>query len=111
MDSKRLESKCVDMMAVTPTVYFGVGGGMINPHEFIIVCREGLDRFCILLTTLTNENERDTKTKGSGAIMTMETWFKNHFHKNDWRCLHGEIRKDQSGKMNMICEKLTKGGV
>ena len=43
--------------------------------------------------------------------MTMETWFKNHFHKNDWRCLHGEIRKDQNGKMNMICEKLTKGGV
>lgn len=111
MDSKRLESKCVDMMAGTPTVYFGLGGGMINPHEFIIVCREGLDRFCILITTLTNENERDTKTKGSGAIMTMETWFKNHFHKNDWRCLHGEIRKDQNGKMNMICEKLTKGGV
>ena len=38
--------------------------------------------------------------------MTIQTWFDNHFDKKDWKCLHGEIRRDQNGKMNMICEKL-----
>ena len=108
-DNLRLESKCFDLMSKTPTVYFGLGGAMINPHEFMMVGREGLDRFCIFVTTLSNEEERDIKGQGSGSIMTIETWFNNHFNKKDWKCLHGEIRKDQNGKMNMICEKL-KGG-
>lgn len=108
-DPLRLESKCFDLMSKTPTVYFGLGGAMINPHEFMMVGREGLDRFCIFVTTLSNEEERDIKGKGSGSIMTIETWFDNHFDKKDWKCLHGEIRKDQNGKMNMICEKLNGG--
>lgn len=105
-DPLRLESKCFDMLSNVPTVYFGVGGAMINPHEFMMVGREGLDRFCIFVTTLSNEEERDIKGQGSGSIMTVETWFNNHFNKKDWKCLHGEIRRDQNGKMNMICEKL-----
>ena len=110
-DPLRLESKCFDLMSKTPTVYFGLGGAMINPHEFMMVGREGLDRFCIFVTTLSNEEERDIKGGNTGSTMTIETWFDNHFNKKDWKCLHGEIRKDQNGKMNMICEKLTKGGV
>jgi len=109
-DPLRLESKCFDLMSKTPTVYFGLGGAMINPHEFMMVGREGLDRFCIFVTTLSNEEERDIKGQGSGSIMTVQTWFDNHFDKKDWKCLHGEIRRDQNGKMNMICEKL-KGGI
>ena len=105
-DTLRLESKCFDMLANVPTVYFGLGGAMINPHEFIMLGREGLDRFCIFVTTLSNEEERDIKGQGSGSIMTIQTWFDNHFDKKDWKCLHGEIRRDQNGKMNMICEKL-----
>ena len=105
-DTLRLESKCFDMLANVPTVYFGLGGAMINPHEFIMLGREGLDRFCIFVTTLSNEEERDIKGQGSGSIMTIQTWFNNHFDKKDWKCLHGEIRRDQNGKMNMICEKL-----
>jgi len=105
-DTLRLESKCFDMLANVPTVYFGLGGAMINPHEFMMIGREGLDRFCIFVTTLSNEEERDIKGQGSGSIMTIQTWFDNHFDKKDWKCLHGEIRKDQNGKMNMICEKL-----
>ena len=108
-DPLRLESKCFDLMSKTPTVYFGLGGAMINPHEFMMVGREGLDRFCIFVTTLSNEEERDIKGGNTGSTMTIETWFDNHFNKKDWKCLHGEIRKDQNGKMNMICEKL-KGG-
>ena len=108
-DPLRLESKCFDLMSKTPTVYFGLGGAMINPHEFMMVGREGLDRFCIFVTTLSNEEERDIKGGNTGSTMTIETWFDNHFDKKDWKCLHGEIRKDQNGKMNMICEKL-KGG-
>ena len=108
-DNLRLESKCFDLMSKTPTVYFGLGGAMINPHEFMMVGREGLDRFCIFVTTLSNEEERDIKGGNTGSTMTIETWFDNHFNKKDWKCLHGEIRKDQNGKMNMICEKL-KGG-
>ena len=109
VDPLRLESKCFDLMSKTPTVYFGLGGAMINPHEFMMVGREGLDRFCIFVTTLSNEEERDIKGGKTGSTMTIETWFDNHFDKKDWKCLHGEIRKDQNGKMNMICEKL-KGG-
>ena len=77
----------------------------VQPEEYPDL--RSYDEIAIDLET----KDPELKSKGSGAIMTMETWFKNHFHKNDWRCLHGEIRKDQSGKMNMICEKLTKGGV
>ena len=109
VDPLRLESKCFDLMSKTPTVYFGLGGAMINPHEFMMVGREGLDRFCIFVTTLSNEEARDIKGGNTGSTMTIETWFDNHFDKKDWKCLHGEIRKDQNGKMNMICEKL-KGG-
>ena len=105
-DTLRLESKCFDMLSNVPTAYFGLGGAMINPHEFMMVGREGLDRFCIFVTTLSNEEERDIKGQGSGSIMTVQTWFDNHFDKKDWKCLHGEIRRDQNGKMNMICEKL-----
>lgn len=105
-DTLRLESKCFDIMSKVPTVYFGLGGAMINPHEFIMLGREGLDRFCIFVTTLSNEEERDIKGQGSGSIMTIQTWFDNHFDKKDWKCLHGEIRRDQNKKMNMICEKL-----
>ena len=108
-DPLRLESKCFDLMSKTPTVYFGLGGAMINPHEFMMVGREGLDRFCIFVSTLSNEEARDIKGGNTGSTMTIETWFDNHFDKKDWKCLHGEIRKDQNGKMNMICEKL-KGG-
>ena len=109
VDPLRLESKCFDLMSKTPTVYFGLGGAMINPHEFMMVGREGLDRFCIFVSTLSNEEARDIKGGNTGSTMTIETWFDNHFDKKDWKCLHGEIRKDQNGKMNMICEKL-KGG-
>ena len=105
-DTLRLESKCFDIMSKVPTVYFGLGGAMINPHEFMMIGREGLDRFCIFVTTLSNEEERDIKGQGSGSIMTIQTWFDNHFDKKDWKCLHGEIRRDQNKKMNMICEKL-----
>ena len=105
-DPLRLESKCFDTLSGIPTIYFGLGGAMINPHEFMMVGREGLDRFCIFVTTLSNEEERDIKGQGSGSIMTVQTWFDNHFDKKDWKCLHGEIRRDQNGKMNMICEKL-----
>ena len=101
-DTLRLESKCFDMLANVPTVYFGLGGAMINPHEFIMLGREGLDRFCIFVTTLSNEEERDIKGQGSGSIMTIQTWFDNHFDKKDWKCLHGEIRRDQNGKMNNL---------
>ena len=105
-DPLRLESKCFDLMSKTPTVYFGLGGAMINPHEFMMVGREGLDRFCIFVSTLSNEEARDIKGGNTGSTMTIETWFDNHFDKKDWKCLHGEIRRDQNGKMNMICEKL-----
>jgi hypothetical protein len=107
-DPLRLESKCFDILSNVPTIYFGIGGAMINPHEFIIVAREGVDRFCIFVTTLSNENGvRDIKgNKSGGSSMTIQTWFDNHFDKKDWICLHGDIRKDQNNKMNIICEKL-----
>ena len=107
MDPLRLESKVFDINAKVPTVYFGLGGAMgLNPHEFIIIARQGFDRFCIFITTLTNDGPRDIKGQGSGSIMTIETWFKNHFEKKDWHCLHGDIKKDQNGKMMMSCEEL-----
>ena len=106
-DLLRLESKCLDILANVPTVYFGVGGAMINPHEFIIVARQGLDRFCIFVTTLTNDGDaRDIKGTDTSSYMTMQTWFDNHYDKKDWKCLHGVIRKDQNNRMDIICEKL-----
>jgi hypothetical protein len=88
-DPLRLESKCFDILSNVPTIYFGIGGAMINPHEFIIVAREGVDRFCIFVTTLSNENGvRDIKgNKSGGSSMTIQTWFDNHFDKKDWICL------------------------
>ena len=106
-DMLRLESKCLDILAKVPTVYFGVGGAMINPHEFIIVARQGLDRFCIFVTTLSNDGDnRDISGTTGGSSMTMQTWFDNHYDKKDWICIHGDIRKDQNNRMDIICEKL-----
>jgi hypothetical protein len=98
------------MLANIPAVHFGLGGVGINPHEFIIVAREGYDRFCIFITTLRNDNdERDIKGGTKGSSMPIQSWFDNHFEKEDWHCLHGDIQKDQNGKMNIICEKFSYG--
>lgn len=105
VDPLRLESKVTDSQC--QMFYFGLGGAAINPHEFMLIVRQGIDRFCVFITTLKNEQDaRDIKSQGQSSVMALETWFKNHYDKNDWFCLHGNIRKSQNGNMEIIYEKL-----
>ena len=104
VDPYRLEAKVTD--SHNQIFYFGLGGSAINPHEFLLMIRQGTDRFCAFITTLTNDGKlKDIKTQGQGSVMSVETWFKNHFDKEDWHCFHGDIRRGQNGKIEINYEE------
>tara|TARA_X000001036_G_scaffold4525_1_gene4076 strand:- start:68 stop:1423 length:1356 start_codon:yes stop_codon:yes gene_type:complete len=102
-------------MAQTPgkTAIYGLAGitSMID-HEFLIGIRQGFDRWCIFSSVLTRKDftkgeKTDSGYQEAGKRMTMNRWFENHFdNKNEWHCIHGEIRKTQEGKIEIITDKL-----
>ncbi len=58
-----------------------------------------------LIDAINDGKLKDIKTQGQGSVMSVETWFKNHFDKEDWHCFHGDIRRGQNGKIEINYEE------
>jgi hypothetical protein len=79
-------------------IYYG-GPGAINchPHEYLLgITSDGGAQIFLMLATLT---PKDWKSAGSGKVMmSLGTWFDNHFEKNDYKFLMGDISRTGNQK-------------
>ena len=86
----RLETKFAQTTKRGTFFYGGQGATSINPHEFILALRQGLNHFIIIVATMSS---MDWKSKTNGSVSDFDLFMKNHYDEKGktWFPIFGDI--------------------
>lgn len=86
----RLETKFAQIIKNKSKFYGGQGATSINPHEYVLAVRQGLNRFCMIVATM---DSKDWKSKSDGSVADFDDYMKKHYKEKGktWYPIIGDV--------------------